>query len=181
MSAAYRLDVLPAQSGPDQHLAHEAAVLGLGRLTDLRRSRYYLLRGELDQGGLERLGARLLSDPVVERFSLTPPDAQGRRVIEVQRKAGVMDPVEASILKGASDLGLRVDLVRCGTRVEVAGASDDELTLLAWKCLANQAIEEVAIDPLEAVRLRAPGGASHQVRTEVRRPRPSTAASWARC
>jgi phosphoribosylformylglycinamidine synthase len=167
-AAAYRLDVLPAQPGPDHHLAHEAAVLGLGRLTDLRRSRYYLVRGDLDRGGLERLGGRLLSDPVVERLSLASPDAQGRRVIEVQRKTGVMDPIEASILKGAKDLGLRVDLVRCGTRVEVAGASDDELAKLAWKCLANQAIEEVAFDPSEAVRLRAPGGASHQVRTEVR-------------
>jgi len=167
-AAAYRLDVLPAQSGPDPHLAHEAAVLGLGRLTDVRRSRYYLVRGELDRQGLERLGSKLLSDPVVERLSLTTPDAQGRRVIEVQRKTGVMDPIEASILKGAGDLGLQLDVVRCGTRVEVADASDEELTKLAWKCLANQAIEDVAIDPSDAIRLRAPGGASHQVRTEVK-------------
>ncbi|MBA3684759.1 MAG: phosphoribosylformylglycinamidine synthase subunit PurL [Planctomycetes bacterium] len=167
MSAAvHRIDVLPVRPGIDHHLVTEARMLGLTRIADIRRSRYYLLQGEVDRAQIERLGA-LLVDPVIERLSFTPPVAEGRRIIEVQRKTGVMDPVEASIVKGAADLGIRLGGVRVGTRVEVVGAGDDDLQRLAWKCLANQAIEEVAIDPSESVRLRLPGGDVRHPRTEI--------------
>lgn len=160
-----RIDVLPAQPGIDPHLVHEAKLLGLD-LKDLRKSRYYLVQGEFDDAGLAKI-ARLLADPVTERSALVPPSAAGRRVIEVQRKTGVMDPVEASVIKGAKDLGVTLTLVRVGTRVEAVGASDADCQTLAWKALANQAIEEAAIDPRDAVRLKAPGGQVQQIRTEV--------------
>ncbi len=166
MSATVRIDVVPATPGPDHHLAAEARLLGLGHLHDLRRSRYYLLRGEVSAAQAERL-AGFLADPVTERWSLTAPASQGRRVVEVQRRTGVMDPVEASVIKGAKDLGVRLELVRVGLRVEVAGASDADCQTLAWKNLANQAIEEVAIDPAEPVRLKAPGGHSGAIREEI--------------
>ncbi len=165
MTATARIDVLPVQSGPDHHLVTEAKLLGLG-FSDLRRSRYYLVQGDFDAAGLAKI-AQLLTDPVTEKSSLSVPAASGRRVIEVQRKTGVMDPVEASVIKGARDLGVSLSLVRVGTRVEIAGADDAGCHLLAWKALANQAIEEVAIDPREAVRLIAPGGTVTQKRTEV--------------
>jgi phosphoribosylformylglycinamidine synthase subunit PurSL len=160
-----RIDVLPALSAIDPHLVHEASLLGLA-LADLRKSRYYLVQGDFDAAGLARVAA-LLADPITERSALEMPAAGGRRVIEVQRKTGVMDPIEASVIKGAADLGVTLSLVRIGTRVEVAGADDAQCQLLAWKALANQAIEEVAVDPREAVRLKAPGGEQRQVRTEV--------------
>lgn len=160
-----RIDVLPAQSTIDPHLVHEASLLGL-ELGDLRKSRYYLVQGDFDAAGLAKVAA-LLADPITEKSALEVPAAGGRRVIEVQRKTGVMDPIEASVIKGALDLGVQLSLVRIGTRVEVAGADDAQCQMLAWKALANQAIEEVAFDPREAVRLKAPGGEQRQVRTEV--------------
>ena len=165
MTATARIDVLPQHSGPDHHLVTEATLLGLS-LPDLRRSRYYVVQGDFDAAGLGKIAA-LLADPITEKSSLSVPAAVGRRVIEVQRKTGVMDPVEASVIKGARDLGVSLSLVRIGTRVELSGADDAACNLLAWKALANQAIEEVAIDPLEAIRLVAPGGQMSQVRTEV--------------
>lgn len=157
MSETLRVDVRPLISVPDAHLAALAAGLGLGHLRDLRKSRYFLLRGEgLNQADAGRLGATLLADPVIEAARLVPIAANGRRVIEVQRKTGVMDPVEASVIKGAADLGMKLSQVRVGLRVEVAGASTDDLRLLAWKGLANQAVDEVAIDPVEAVRFGQP-------------------------
>jgi phosphoribosylformylglycinamidine synthase II len=160
-----RIDVLPAQSAIDHHLVHEARLLGLA-LGDLRKSRYYVVQGDFDAAGLAKVAA-LLADPITEQSALEMPAAGGRRVIEVQRKTGVMDPIEASVIKGARDLGVQLSLVRIGTRVEVAGADDAQCQTLAWKALANQAIEEVAFDPREAVRLKAPGGEQRQVRTEV--------------
>ncbi|MBA3708040.1 MAG: phosphoribosylformylglycinamidine synthase, partial [Planctomycetes bacterium] len=165
--ATFRIDVAASSPGPDHHLAHEARLLGLDRITHLRRSRYYLVQGDLDQRAAQRLATTLLCDPVIERATLVPPAVDGRRVIEVQRKTGVMDPVEASIVKGAADLGIMLSLVRVGTRVEVTGGTDDDLQRLAWKTLANQAIEEVAIDPREPLRLKAPGGTDRHARTEV--------------
>ncbi len=163
-----RIDVLPAQSSIDPHLVHEAKLLGLA-LTDLRKSRYFVVQGDFDDQGLAKV-ARLLADPVTERAVVTAgpvPSAAGRRVIEIQRKTGVMDPVEASVIKGAKDLGVNLNLVRVGTRIDIAGATDAECQLLAWKAFANQAIEEAVIDPTEAVRLKAPGGQVKQVRTEI--------------
>ncbi|MCX8039606.1 MAG: phosphoribosylformylglycinamidine synthase subunit PurL [Planctomycetota bacterium] len=162
-----RIDVCPLIPAVDQHLLREAALLGLTRITALYRSRYYLLRGALDAATAERLGRELLADPIIERVLLRPPPCPGRRVIEVQRLPGVMDPVEASVIKGASDLGIRLDLVRVGTRVEVAGGSDADLEILAWGALANRAIEEVAIDSAEPIRLREPAGNARQQRLEV--------------
>ena len=167
MSATFRIDILPQTSAADAHLAHEAKLLGLTRLKDLRRSRYYLVRGDLDADAAQHLGDTLLCDPIIEVATLKCPKAGKRRVIEVQRKTGVMDPVETSIIKGAADLGIVLTLVRIGTRVEVVGGSDADLNILAWKALANQAIEEAVIDPTEAVRLRAPGGDQRHERAEV--------------
>ena len=165
--ATFRIDILPLSPTADAHLAHEAKLLGLKKLRDLRRSRYYLVQGELDAAAAQRLGDTLLCDPVIEVAHLRAPHAWGRRVIEVQRKTGVMDPVEASIIKGAADLGISLSLVRVGTRVEVTGGKDADLATLAWKSLANQAIEEAVIDPAEPIRLRAPGGDHRHPRTLV--------------
>lgn len=167
-ASTFRIDVSPLIPAVDHHLVREAGLLGLGHLKALYKSRYMVVRGKLDAATAERLGRTLLADPVVERLSMQPPPHAGRRVIEVQRKPGVMDPVEASIIKGAKDLGIQLDLVRVGTRVEVAGGSDADLQTLAWKCLANQAIEEAVVDPADPVRLRDPAGVDHHKRTEVR-------------
>jgi len=169
MSAStFRIDVCPLIPAIDQHLVHEAELLGLGQLRALYRSRYYVVSGKLDAAAAEKLGRQLLGDPITERVLMAPPPHAGRRIIEVQRKTGVMDPVEASIIKGAKDLGISLAQVRVGTRVEVAGGSDAELQTLAWKALANQAIEDAVVDPAEAVRLRDPAGVDTHQRTEVR-------------
>jgi phosphoribosylformylglycinamidine synthase len=104
---------------------------------------------------------------VTEEVRLSTPAVDGCRVIEVQKKPGVMDPIEASVRKGARDLGIDLSRVRTGRRVEVVGAQDADLALLAWRSLANQAIEEVAIDPVEAVRFPLPAGGRQQRRTEL--------------
>ena len=86
MSATFRIDILPQTSAADAHLAHEAKLLGLTRLKDLRRSRYYLVRGDLDAATAQRLGDTLLCDPVIEVATLKAPNAGKRRVIEVQAR-----------------------------------------------------------------------------------------------
>ena len=171
----FRLDVLPQQSSADSHLVNEASSLGLGHLTDLRQNAFYLVRGNITAEQAADLGKRLLADPISEQIVVTAVGDElaaelatdGRRVIEVQKKAGVMDPVEQSVVKGAADCGVELSAVRVGTRVQAAAASDTDCQTLAWKYLANQAIEEVAVDPAELVRFPEAGGDTRHPRTEV--------------
>ncbi|TVR17628.1 MAG: phosphoribosylformylglycinamidine synthase subunit PurL [Planctomycetota bacterium] len=163
----FRIDILPCESHPDPHLVHEAHSLGLTHLHDCRRSTYYLLQGDCDDVAVRDLARQLLCDPVTQQVHMGDLSVSGRRVIEVQKKPGVMDPVEASVIKGAADCGVRLQAVRVGTRVEVADATDADCQTFAWKYLANQAIEDVAIDPEQALRFPQPSGDSRHERTEV--------------
>src|SRR3954467_15527072 len=63
----FRVDVLPSDRAADQgdhHLEREARMLGLDGLGALRRSRYYLIEGDLDAERAGRLARSLLTDPV---------------------------------------------------------------------------------------------------------------------
>ena len=114
------------------------------------------------------MAEQLLADPLLEDVHLVPPSVpEGHVNLEVQRKPGVMDPAEASVIKGAGDSGLELLAVRQGRRVTVAGLSEDQANTLAWKLLANQAIEDVAVNPIEAVRFPGTGAGIDHQRTEV--------------
>jgi len=122
---------------------------GLGSVKQVRAWQVYLLDGELDRAGAERIARDLLHDPVAQVFTLTegaqPPAAPaGAQTILVFKRPGVMDPVEASALKAVSDLGLSVQRIRTGMRYVVEGG-DGKLRDAAAKVLGNEAIEEVTL------------------------------------
>ena len=69
--------------------------------------------------------------------------------IEVSRKAGVMDPVQQSAMKGAADIGLAgcIERIRTARKFLVRGdLTPAQLERLALKALANNSIEDVHID-----------------------------------
>lgn len=167
MTSTFRIDICPRQADGDAHLLKEAQALGLDQLEEIRSSTYYLIRGELNEGAVESLAQQLLSDPVHQQSSLSAPVIDGWRVVEIQKKPGVMDPVEASVIKGARDMGITLDAVRVGKRVSLKNASDDQCQHFAWKALANQAIEDVVIDPEESIRFPDAGASVRHPRTEV--------------
>ena len=167
MSSTYRIDILPRQTGTDPHLLKEAQALGYNDISEVRSSRYYLIRGDCDQSSVEQIAQQLLCDPVNEQTSLTVPESDGRHVLEVQKKPGVMDPVEASVIKGAKDLGITLQAVRVGKRVEVAGVAPERCEQFAWLALANQAIEDVSLNPDESIRFPDAGAEIRHPRTEV--------------
>ncbi len=80
----------------------------------------------------------------------TQPRAAGphqQQIIEVIRKPGVMDPTEASTLKGIADLGFKASEVHTARRYLLAGRlTRDELVLIAEKLLANPSIEQYYIN-----------------------------------
>jgi len=167
MTKTFRIDIYPKLSVCDEHLVKEAHALGLQHINDIRSSKYYLIRGDIDEQSARSVAQQLLSDPVNEQSYLQVPSCNGRRVVEIQKKPGVMDPAEASVIKGAKDLGIVLDAVRIGSRIEIAGANDAQCEQLAWQALANQVIEDALIDPQEPIRFPDATVETRHPRTEI--------------
>jgi len=156
----YRIEVShrPGCKDPDGVGAlSEIRDLGIEKAEWVRTVDVYLVTGELDDGQIDTLARELFHDPVVQEYRLCDGQQMGWdwaqksdvHTIEVSRKPGVMDPVQYSALKGASDLGLEhaVESVRTARVYAIKGAlEEDELERIASKILANQTIEEVRID-----------------------------------
>jgi len=166
----WEVDIYPADGQPDliaRDVVASAAPLGLAQDLTIRAARGYLIQGELDRGQVARIARELLADRVVERTVVAPvgdealsrPPNGHHRLIHVLPKPGVMDPVAQSALAAIADLRIEAEAVRTLKKYWIAAAADEELVdgrikLLCWKVLANDAIEQVVVGPLDFDRLQ---------------------------
>ena len=70
----------------------------------------FLLEGNISREEVKRIGDELLIDPIVEQYSFDlklPLQSATHHVVEIAYNPGVMDPVEASTVKGIRDLGIK--------------------------------------------------------------------------
>ena len=124
--------------------------LSLPHINGVRVTRLFLLEGDLDASAVERIAAELLADPVAETYSVVDageytPDPE-TPAVEVHYRPGVMDPVAASTVLAAKDLGITLNHVQTARRYVVAGAASlDELRSLAANLLCNDCIERVFV------------------------------------
>ncbi|NLE65475.1 MAG: phosphoribosylformylglycinamidine synthase, partial [Elusimicrobia bacterium] len=113
-----------------------------------------MIEGELSRSAVETISRELLADPVAQTFTITDrpaPSSRKRRTIhtiEVAFNPGVMDPVEASTLKGIRDLGISgVTGVRTARRFVLEGnLSPKQIAVIRDKALLNKIIQH-ARDP----------------------------------
>ncbi len=105
----------------------------------------------------ERLHA-VLADPVLHGSQVlraddpVPPAPTGSRRLDVLRRPGVMDPTADSVKRALTTAGVPVHSVRTYRSFLVRGAAtDDELRRVGEQLLANLLIEEVRLDPRQAV------------------------------
>jgi phosphoribosylformylglycinamidine synthase len=149
----------------------DLAELHLGRVEDVRLAVLYLIEGELDESGARRVAAELLTDEVTQQFRINTHDtaASGNgktRILEVQLKPGVMDPVAASTEMAIRDMGLPAVRVRTAKRYYVTGELDaEQLSRAARAVLANDSIEQIRLGASEPAP--APQAAPYQL--QVRR------------
>ncbi len=137
-----------------QALLSELRAFGLAGLRSIDAVDLFLLEGALAAPDVDRIARALFADPLLQTWTVgrpVRPEAESAsasggdvRALTIFRKPGVMDPVEASALRAIAELGLRVDRLRTGRKLFLAGSLDDAaLRRAAVKLLANEAVDEI--------------------------------------
>jgi len=112
----------------------------------------FLLEGDIDREEVKRITDQLLCDPIVEQCSFDlklPLQSSTQHIVEIAYNPGVMDPVEASTLKGIRDLGITgVTAVRTAKQYHIYGKiSLTQLESITSRVLMNKLIQHVVKDP----------------------------------
>ncbi|MCD8139662.1 MAG: phosphoribosylformylglycinamidine synthase subunit PurL [Planctomycetaceae bacterium] len=150
---------------------HDLQEFGLSELTNARSARLYSIHGNFSARDIDRIASELLCDPVVEMFSVNQPVFPSRdnldHMVDIARRPGVMEPSEASALKGVRELGFEAEWLRTGRRYILNGpVSKNALYTAVTRILANPIIEQVSIDtPLKLSKV--PGETSYHDRQEI--------------
>ncbi len=167
----WEIDVHPREGMPDreaERIIREAAACGLAKTQEtgsaeqlqVASARGFLLEADaLSAEEVERLADELFADGVVERCVVAPvgdarlvePVAkpQAAVLLHVLPKAGVMDPVAQSAESAVADFKIPVRAIRTLRKYWIAGASPDQIHALGERLLANDAIEQVIVGPLD--------------------------------
>ncbi len=145
----YRIEVSVKDSLTDargEALQRDIRDLGITSVKRVRVSDVYFLDGELDETKIRRICEELLTDPMVEQYSYgEATSSNDAHLIEVAYNPGVMDPVEESVKKGISDLGIAtVKSVKTAKRYLLWGEpSEEELQSICDKLLVNSVIQHI--------------------------------------
>ncbi|OGR83272.1 MAG: hypothetical protein A2902_03660 [Elusimicrobia bacterium RIFCSPLOWO2_01_FULL_64_13] len=123
----------------------------LGRVSCLNVSKLYRIHGGLSPGRVETVARDLLSDPIVEDYSIDrAPLKKGTVFADVWYKAGVTDAVGESVLGAIGCLGISgAESASSGVRYEFSSgpASDasEKLPGFAKRELLNPLVQECRI------------------------------------
>ncbi|MHC4225318.1 MAG: hypothetical protein ACYSUN_15115, partial [Planctomycetota bacterium] len=94
----------------------------------------------------EAVAERLFIDPVLEEGSMEEPIEGQGTAVSVWKQVGVMDPVEASVLRALRTLGEEPGRAVTGTTYWIeSDASPHEILSAVMRSLANEVIEEIGI------------------------------------
>ena len=160
-----------------QGIQRDIVDLGIQSVPHVHVTHVYIIKGEISEPEIQTIGAQLLADAVTQEYvcealdgSSDRPAGADARAIEIAHNPGVMDPVEASTLKGIRDLGVAdVEWVRTARKYLLAGTpSKAEIALIIDKVLSNKIIQHVVRDPAAYANSLVPAAA--QQTTIVRVP-----------
>jgi len=147
----HRIEVRLKNHLPDargQGLVKDIHDLGITSVADARVADIYWLDADLSADDLDLVCRQALTDPITEEYSTT-----ARRVkrgvlthsVEVAYRPGVTDPVEASVLKAISDLGVAgVTRVKTSRLYLIEGKlTGKQLDTICSRLLVNPIIQHV--------------------------------------
>ena len=137
-----------------QSVSRDIADLGISSVKEVKFIQVYILEGNLAEGQVISICQELLTDKVTQDYKIiSAPLALERKsarvfarhVVEVAYNPGVMDPVQASVLKGIQDLGIPVpEAVSTAKKYIISGKlSPAQLKIISEKLLYNKLIQHV--------------------------------------
>jgi len=134
-----------------QSIARDIADLGFGAPL-VRVVSVFLLEGDISRNEVKRITEELLCDSIVEQCSFDlklPLQSASHHVVEIALHPGVMDPVEASTIKGIRDLGIMgISAVRTARQYHIHGKlTVKQLESITARVLMNKLIQHVVRDP----------------------------------
>jgi len=126
--------------------------LGFLRILKVHIVQVYNIEGNFNKKQIQTICQDLLIDPIIHQYqcfshdsSLQSPQSKNINTIEIAYNTGVMDPVEASTIKGIKDLGFdQILSVRTAKKYFLYGAlSTREINIIIDKILSNKLIQHV--------------------------------------
>ncbi|MFH0917773.1 MAG: phosphoribosylformylglycinamidine synthase subunit PurL [Candidatus Omnitrophota bacterium] len=137
-----------------QGVAKDISDLGISGVKKVKFIQVYILEGNLAEGQVINICQELLTDKVTQDYKILPGHpallerpvrAAARYIVEVAHNPGVMDPVEASVLKGIQDLGISgIDAVKTAKKYIIFGKlSAAQLKNISEKLLYNKLIQHI--------------------------------------
>ncbi len=130
-------------------LKAQIADLGIQGVASVAIAQVYYLVGALTPTAIERLAREALTDPITQTSETVSVDGwtpcTSCSTIEVAARPGVMDPWEASVLKGAVDLGIAgLEAVHTAKAYTIRGTlPPGVLETITQELLVNPVIEVV--------------------------------------
>ena len=135
-----------------ESIARDIADLGFPSAVQVRVVYVYLLEGDISRPQVKRICDELLVDPLVEQYGFDlnlPLQSPNHHVVEIAYNIGVMDPVEASTIKGIRDLGIEgIKAVRTAKQYHIYGdLTAKQVESVTNRVLMNKLIQHVVADP----------------------------------
>ena len=126
-------------------LVKDISDLAIKTVTAVSVTDVFYLDASLKKQQVKTICSKLLADPVTQDFEFDEPVLEGRGAhdIEVAYNAGVVDPVEESVMKAIRDLGIAdVKAVKTAKRYIIEGSvSKKQLDEITGKLLVNPIIQ----------------------------------------
>ena len=145
-----RIEVWNKPAFPDpraEGLKKDISDLGISGIEHIDISDVYSLTGDLNQDDADRICREVLVDPIVQDYhsemtTVIPQQINGFSV-EVAYNPGVMDPIEFSLRKAITDLGIdKVNTIKTGNKYVLRGnVSKNDLQSIVNKLLLNPVIQ----------------------------------------
>lgn len=151
------IEVYLKTSLPDprgQGISKSLPDLDINKTTDIRVHDIYWLEGNINHSELEHIAHSLFVDPVTQDFSLNSPLDSGdshRHHLTVTYNAGVMDPVQETVMKALGDMDIKtVTAVKTAQHYVINGdLTRDELDIISSRLLVNPIIQHTVTETPE--------------------------------
>ena len=143
----------------DDLLAEIKRTLNINSIKNIRTTKIYRLEG-ISKKDLKKFTDIVLWEPIDQKVFFGNSILKGAdQKVEVAYKPGVMNPEVGSLLKAASDLGIKINAADSSWEYAFFGKVDKEnLQRIINRLLVNQTIETVVTKPPKTLRISGQPG-----------------------